>query len=46
MQQKEIEQAEFVMRQALEEDENGRPEQALPLYTDAIHLFLEAVSIL
>eukprot|EP00794_Sanderia_malayensis_P003110 gene3110-3578_t len=42
--QKEVKRAEFLLKQALEEDENERPEQALPLYTDAVEFCLEVVS--
>lgn len=40
--QKGAERAEFLLKQALVEDESGRPDQALPLYTDAVHLCLES----
>ncbi len=43
--QKDVERAEFLLKQALAEDEGGRPDDALPLYTDAIDLCLEVVSI-
>lgn len=37
-QQKGVERAEFLLKQALHEDERGRPNDALPLYTDAAEL--------
>ena len=42
--QKDVEKAEFLLRQGLFEDEKGRPMNALPLYTDAVHLCLATVS--
>ena len=40
--QKELERAEFFLKQALEQDENGKHEEALTLYTDAVQLCLQA----
>ena len=42
--QKDVEKAEFLLRQGLFEDEKGRPMNALPLYTDAVDLCLATVS--
>lgn len=39
--QKEVEQIEFLLVQAMSEDENGSPQTALPLYTDVVELCLE-----
>lgn len=40
------ERAEFLLKQALYEDERGRPDDALPLYTDAAELCIKTVSCL
>ena len=39
-----MERAEFLLKQALHEDERGRPNDALPLYTDAAELCIGTVS--
>ena len=41
-----VERAEFLLKQALYEDERGRPDDALPLYTDAAELCIKTVSCL
>ena len=41
-----VERAEFLLKQALYEDERGRPDDALPLYTDAAELCIRTVSFL
>lgn len=41
-----VERAEFLLKQALYEDERGRPNDALPLYTDAAALCIKTVSCL
>ena len=41
-----VERAEFLLKQALYEDEKGRPNDALPLYTDAASLCIKTVSCL
>ena len=40
------ERAEFLIKQALNEDERGRIDDALPLYTDAAELCMKTVSLL
>lgn len=39
-----MERAEFLLKQALHEDERGRQIDALPLYTDAADLCIKTVS--
>ena len=41
-----VDRAEFLLKQALYEDERGRPDDALPLYTDAAELCIKTVSCL
>ena len=41
-----VERAEFLLKQALYEDERDRPNDALPLYTDAAALCIKTVSCL
>ena len=41
-----MERAEFLIKQALYEDERNRPNDALPLYTDAAELCIKTVSSL
>lgn len=41
-----VERAEFLLKQALYEDEKGKPDDALPLYTDAAELCIKTVSCL
>lgn len=43
-QQKDLEKADFLVRQGLDEDEKGNKDEALPLYMDAAELCLRTVS--
>ena len=44
LEQKDLEKADFLVRQGLDEDEKGNKDDALPLYMDAAELCLRTVS--